>query len=574
MVDKTQGIWGLRGFWRASSRRQRAAFAAILAAGVVFRIVGILQTDQTAVVNMPLPDDAFYYFTLARSAASGAGLTVSADGTATGGFQPLWALLLIAVQFLFGRLPGFDLITSAQVLGAFLGLASGLAVIGLAHRLSAQPWAGLLAGACALLSPQILKHNLNGMETSLAILASLVLIHVLIIPPERSLDGRRYLLVGLAGAMAVLARTDLVILVAAVLSLILIRATRDARREPESGDPGKYTLLLAAGLALPLLPWVLFSSAVGGSPIPESGAAVRNLTLLVRHQPFGGPIELLVESPEQILPFSLTNLVEFTSAWMRQTPVLLPALLPVFALLGTEAGLQLSALLAVPLVVAALWSFTRWRPSLWSSIVGWLLYAGLMAIAYSVFILGPWFYQRYAAPIAVLANPILIAAIAHQLPANRWSRWVPRVLTFLIGAAFAALVVSGSYAWILRGPRAVPDDGFYRTSLSIDEELPSGSRVGVFSAGLIGYYSDQLIIPLDGKVHRGARQALAEARMLEFLCEEEIGYLADWPEMVRNLVERRSRSWHGDALREVTRIEVEEYNDLVIVQVTDGACSR
>ena len=97
---------------------------------------------------MPLADDAFYYFVLARNASAGEWPVISGDGAPTSGFQPLW------------------------------GLAAAILVLDLMRRLGAGWYASLLAFGAFVLSPQVLKHSLNGMETSLALLAAVALVRL------------------------------------------------------------------------------------------------------------------------------------------------------------------------------------------------------------------------------------------------------------------------------------------------------------------------------------------------------------------------------------------------------------
>ena len=72
---------------------------------MVLRVVGIVQTSHTSVLNMPLADDAFYYFVLARNASAGQWPVISGDGAATSGFQPLWGLTVAGLDLAAGGEP-------------------------------------------------------------------------------------------------------------------------------------------------------------------------------------------------------------------------------------------------------------------------------------------------------------------------------------------------------------------------------------------------------------------------------------------------------------------------------------
>jgi hypothetical protein len=554
------------GFWAPANRRQRLALVALLVLAAAMRWLGIANTDPTAVVNMPLPDDAFYYLTLARNAAAGHGLTISADGTPTSGFQPLWGLVLIATQALADLGPSFPMVTAAQMLGATLGLAAGLIVLDLVSRLSASPTLGLVAAAGFLLSPQVLKHQLNGMETSLALMAGLVLLW-LNLTPEQWVSSRRYcLLAGALSGLALLSRVDLLILLGAGWLVLFALQPAILRRVAWPH--------YLAGLALPLSAWTLLAVSLGVSPIPESGEAVRNLTLMVRHLPLRDLLGSL-QRPDLFLPFYGANLLEFSSAWVRQTPLMLPLTLPLFAAAGVERGVVFSAILAILLFgLAAGVAYHQRGTQLGRACAIWLVFTLGATLAYAFAVLGPWFYQRYTAGIAAIANLILLAALASVLFPTRWGRASTVAAALAMLAGFGALIGAGSYRWIVAGPSVVGDDGFYRAAQYIDQELPPDTRVGVFSAGLISYYAHQPIMPLDGKVHQGARQALAEGRMLRFLCQADVKYVLDWEQMIRSLVERRSEAWQPGDVQQVTLIEAAGYNDLQLVHIAPAACQR
>jgi hypothetical protein len=550
----------------------RWAWLGLFSAGVLLRAIGIANTSLTSVINMPLPDDAFYYFTLARNLAAGRGPVISGDGVITTGFQPLWGFMLAAANALLGGLGSAGLIHLAQIIGALIGLAVAALLAIYARRLGAGHGAQLLIVGSYLLSPQVIKHNLNGLETSLAF-GGLLVLGVLFLRTEAWTVSRRMaFLAGLASGGAVLARVDLVVFVGAAGLLSLVKSMTGAshtRRRAALVGWATY----GAGFLVPLIPWLAFSLRVGNGFIPESGQAVRQLTLLVRHLPFLDPIPSLFQAPDVFIPYYLQNAAEFSSAWIRQTPALLPLTIPLFAAAGIELATTLSALLAAPVV--AIWAFLLPRTSetpIRSAVAQWSLFTLLITVAYAVFIQGPWFYQRYAAPLAIMANALLITTIGRAIQTRAFRGLVGSAGAAGIALGFAVLVWKGSYTWLVRGRQAVPPDGFYQAAQILADRYPPSTRVGVFSAGLIGYFAPQPVLALDGKVNSRAADALAEGRMLSFLCESNVQVLADWPKMVRSLAERRSDAWQPNALEEVARVVSPGYNDIVIYQLNHEAC--
>jgi len=232
-----------------------------------------------------------------------------------------------------------------------------------------------------------------------------------------------------------------------------------------------------------------------------------------------------------------------------------------------------SALLAVLVSVGLVVVAAHTRNRMLRLAVGlWLVYALAMTLAYSGIILGPWFFQRYGAPIAASVHLLLLVALGLWLGAARSAPAVALLAAGGIALGFVALVWQGSYRWIALGERAVPDDGFYRAAEYIDRELPGDARVGAFSAGLITYYVRQPVVALDGKVNGGARRAMVDGAMFRYVCQAGVDYIADWEKMVDRLLARRSETWSEDNLRLLQVIDVEDGNDILILEVNDRAC--
>lgn len=71
----------------------------------------------------------------------------------------------------------------------------------------------------------------------------------------------------------------------------------------------------------------------------------------------------------------------------------------------------------------------------------------------------------------------------------------------------------------------------------LSANLPEGTRVGAYNAGILGYYCGHPVINLDGVVNNVAfRRGLTDTtatdeEMFAFLREEGAGYLTDWGEI-------------------------------------------
>jgi len=552
-------------------RRATAAVIVLLVLGAGLRALAIGHTTPTAVGNMPLPDDAFYYFILARNAAAGQWPVISGDGVTTTGFQPLWGAALAALDTLAGGLEARGRISIAQALGGLIGLAAGWVIYRLGRKLTAEPAPAILACGAYLLSPQIIKHNLNGLETSLAILGLLVLTLVFLSFDPSAGTPARAVLVGAASGACLLARVDLILFLAAGFAAWTVRLLRrpadDSRRR---GFAHVGAFLLGTLMAPAAWTWAMASSGAG--PLPESGQAIRNLTLLLNDLPLLGIADSLREAPQIFLRAYGEYAVEFTSAWVRQVPVLLPLTIPLFAALELPAAEWASVVLAIAATLVVVAAARRDRVHLRLALGLWGANALTMTVAYTAVVLGPWFFQRYAAPIGVFFNLLLLVAAWRLLSGTRLARAAAPLVASGIALGFLALVWQGSYRWIVAGDRVVPDDGFFRAAETIDRQLPPQARIGAFSAGLIAYYVRQPVVALDGKVNREARRAIEEGRMFDFVCRSGVEYIADWEKMIRHLLAQRSDGWNDSNLRPIAVIEVDDGNDILIQQVVRSRC--
>ena len=250
---------------------QRLLFGALIAITLATRLV-VATADFRNLIDLDIyQDDAFYYMKIARNLLDGRGMTF--DGTNfSNAFHPLYMLCLLPLMKLSGadltapiRLSAFAL-TAASVLTGFLlfRLARSIGGIGVAFA----------ALALFGLSPYFVAFGINGQETGVAMLFGVLVMDQYLrgFRPVKRPSPRSAALFGVICGMAVLARSDLVLLLLAIATDYSVLLFRERSR----------ATLRAAGLAFAAacttwLAWGLVSHSHTGSWLPRSGDAVREI---------------------------------------------------------------------------------------------------------------------------------------------------------------------------------------------------------------------------------------------------------------------------------------------------------
>ncbi|MEM9248258.1 MAG: hypothetical protein AAGB05_06105 [Pseudomonadota bacterium] len=467
---------------------------ALVATAVRFTIVGLgLETlDRQA-----YPDDTYYVLTIARNMALGIGPSV--DGTTlTTGFQPLIALFLTPVFWLTD-----DPHTAAYAAGA-LSAVFGVTAVALAARLTlaltGSALAGLGVGLVAATGPVFVLTHLNGLETSLAATAFLATV-TLTAETARGASRKRYMAIGALAGLAILARIDSVVLLVPLAAWGVIAHGWRAI--------GSVT----GAMALVVAPWVAVCLVVSGTLIPESGGAVQTLAAAYEIAPWtmvaGGALVLSGLVPGQLLALGKGG--------------------------GTEtfiAAYMVWAILLATLVRSA------WRRQ-YSLATALSLSAILLFLAYTTKLGAFWFFERYFAPIFVLAlilGAVLFCEMSRNGRGLALGRW--RVGAGSIGGLLAVffsgtgLVFTTAYAI---SPHSIeraysPPMAYSAAAHSFFPDLPAGARLGAFQSGALAYFApDGLeVVNLDGVVNGAAAEAFRTRTMCAYLATEGITHFLDW----------------------------------------------
>ena len=531
---------------------------AILSLGLAVRL-SVCAQDALQLADYPFTDDSFYSLNIARNIALGAGPTH--DGRhLTNGFQPLYVLLMVPAYWLAGG----DRIVPIYLAAVFLSLCS-VGACYLLFQLARQIFgdrAGYIAIAPLLFTTYAVSRSVNGLETSLYILLlCATALHYATRIRTAQPAPRASIACGLLAGLTVWARIDGSFLLVAIF---LDQAWLWTRHRRENGSaPLAETLspfirrnLLLLGIpTLAILPWLLFNLHLGGSPVPESGRAVRFLSRIYAGFP-SGPVPLayyaqnLREAVNVLFRHFLTD--GWFLGWFR-------------AVCGFSKGAYYGGLSVLLLGLAAFLG-TKNREGLKDAWREWLkrleklsfllLFSGLLIAAYSFYAFGPWFFGRYlfvvAFVVALCGGGLADFALTHLLRV-RSGDWKDRLTKFL----YAALILISA----LSTARTVRSSGGVspwctRVIPWIESNLPPGTTVGSFQSGYLGYFlADRPIAALDGVVDGTALQALQENRMIPHLRIEKVDYVVDWRWLNEDLLFGRSEKESRAGIEQIATLE-------------------
>lgn len=457
------------------------AFGALLslALSIAYLRLGFAQIDGRF-----LPDDTYYTLSIARNLFEGRGL--STDGIIqTSGLQPLIVLFELPLFLLFSD-PKTLVLGAVVVSAGFGALTAALAGM-LAARESSTLWPGLVTAALVAVSPGLSGNALNGLETSLAAALLLWVLWLVQGTDGQGSFARAAVIGGVAGA-ALLARIDsvLFLLPAGLLGLSRLGVLR--------------TAVVALVAAVVVLPWVLYCLRFG-APVPESGAAVR-----------------------QIVEFHHTIEKLGPMMGLNRIGIALDTLLS-DRVLGIGAVIVLGSLLAG---LAQLW---RARAM---NLAGVLALSGLLYLGFYLFYLPAfWFFDRYLNPVLLFSTILLVLTFA----AHAEGRAGRVVAALALGGVLIAISAS-THLRVLSAPMMLRTDrGYTRQVEGILDQLPANAVLAAMQSGALGWWAGSApyaekhirVINLDGVVNRAAKEAIGAHRLGDYLAQIEATHFADWP---------------------------------------------
>jgi hypothetical protein len=313
------------------------------------------------------------------------------------------------------------------------------------------------------------------METSLALMMQAGVVWALH-RVDQGQEGRAWGLLGVVSGLCLLARVDSALLLAALALGVLAFPPPLAEGLTRRRAWGQFALFAA----LPLLPWLLLTLALGKSPLPESGSAVRTQVAYIS-EPSARPPALTWEAwqtPNPTFGEEYNYYRRNLSLWTRTVTESLYIFAPLRAL-GLPLDEKAVSVLRYHTLYAGAALLLAGLGAFWLGRLGRVLFLGLglwalaMTLAYSFVVYIIWFYPRYALPLAETLAWVGMAGLLSFLV--RWPRLCASLALLLSLGAGATYVESyrhdASYQWMLDPTFDLPDDGFYRAAQWLNANL-------------------------------------------------------------------------------------------------------
>lgn len=535
---------------------KKAHLLIVLILGFAVRMFFIF-SDKNRLIEALFFDDSYYLLNIARNIAIGNGITH--DGLhMTNGFQPLYVLLLIP----FHWIAGLSLVPPIYMSAVFLSLCNILSAY-LVYRILEHLINGIAAGFSlylTLFSPIALQYSHNGMETSLTSMLFLAAVYVYIKDFQfvsfSECSNRKLVLFGILLGLAGLARVDMYVLIAVIyLEMIYFHF----RHAGTSWNSLKKLLLLTLIILAINCPWSIFNLAYFDNVIPMSAKAKKVLAL--RHNP---TIDARFSFPSLSgLPYSdeipFYYFITVKSWLVLKKLALFPDCIDYYwqGLRGSRAHRILTGgpggqhfqlpqkipvllcMLAMLPILLVLWSRMENRSDRSTQFLRSLrrtafliLFCGLFVFAYILKVSFVPHFHRYFAPVfyVLVVFTSIFVSIVFCLIRER-NKWIAYLL-------MATVVSSFLYFSLRTGTDYIHHDKMFRGVYTnvipyIQDNFSDTDTFGAFQSGYFSYFLKMPVHNLDGVVNAKVIPYVERNRVSDYIIEENIDYLVDWPEMIK-----------------------------------------
>jgi 4-amino-4-deoxy-L-arabinose transferase-like glycosyltransferase len=451
----------------------------VIGAGALVRFA-LLFISRDALISYRLPDDALYYFAIAKHIVLGHG--VSFDGVhLTNGFHPLWLLSILPIFAL--RLSEWSSIYGVLVAQTFLDcvvmwlIAVSFVRVKKIHSHPQWKWIIMLTTTAYAFNPSVIVRGINGLETTLAALVLIAWFPCYTAAFRQENSWKHTIGFGVLSGLLFLARTDFAVILLVSGFLLILSNLRQSQEQ---------WVKLAAAVAIAILiatPWLLWNYHNFGTIEQVSGEAVpfmaqRKFDALYGHSSKYGA--LAIEAARNLLkPFIYVGL-------------------------------------GLPLIMLLYWRncFRQfWKGGVLAPVLGALV---LLAF-HSIFrgFIRDWYVLQLIPLIVVLFG------VCCGLSSREWLR----VFGVMLVLCYLAV---GRYEWM--NPRYTSQLAVVHAGVPFVEGAKPGTRIGSLNSGWYGFFAPRgvYVANLDGVVNPNIFPFIKSGNMHGYISKDSIRYILDF----------------------------------------------
>ncbi|HJM57903.1 MAG: hypothetical protein CMJ98_10880 [Planctomycetes bacterium] len=486
-------------------------------------------------------DDAFYYFGLAANYPE-VGFWTFDRIHPSNGVQPVWAILLTGVAEVLHWVGVTDKAILSRVfvaLAAIVHFASCLLLFHILARTVSIGTAIASAGAF-LFSMGIVWQRVWGMENALfalMLLSTVAYFHFVHLVRPRT---RTALVLGLLLGLTALTRLNAGFFVACLLVHYVLLG-----RHGKFGERMRLGAVAAVVAAVLIGGYLLHNLSTTGHLLPVSGAvkqfeaerflASRGFDSMFNFDAWTG---LYWHLRSRIFWFITSHGVD--GFWIAGSRLIFSqnSAIPIGLFWILCAGFALiPALLGRPLEWAR---FLRTRLGALAPF-GYVLAFGVTDALVSLslypsqlsYAMIRWWFVENEIVVTVVTATLAVAALAY-VGARLFDARRQTLIATLALAGLVAYHVQEMPRFYWSGVKTHHDwnlswnDESYRAAVWISENLPQDTIVGSWNAGVVGYYSDQRVVNLDGLINNyELLPYLLEGRIGDYILEQGVEYISD-----------------------------------------------
>jgi hypothetical protein len=450
-----------------------AGFAVRIGAWFYFR------GNTQAFVTTRLPDDALYYFTIARNLAHVYGISFDSIHP-TNGMHPLWLFLIAPIFFLSLTKWGFihAVILFQSILDAVIIWLIGSTIYDVLPNVkkSNRKTAAISAALIYALSTIVILRSINGLETTLTALLFVLWFRAYL--KAQSSLFQDWAILGITTGLLLLARTDsFIVLIPIAIYTFVTRAKLEWK-----------SALSAVLLALIVIaPWLIWNMINFRTIMQSSGEAVPMLAMRKYDVLYGS-----------------------SKYWHFGMEAIRNVLKPFWY-----------AAFGLPILTIGYATISRRKKLLPAERAIYLLIAGgvLLLLVHSIFrgFIRDWYIEELL-PLFLIGFGISMAANAGSTEERASGRFT-----------LAAIVIILQFI-LFQQPQYTSQSEILETGLPTLEKLTEHSKVASFNSGYYGYFTRTpgSVVNIDGVVNSGALAALKSGHIGEYLDRDSVSYIMDF----------------------------------------------